>query len=164
MSTEKVTPDPALQLYYAKSIFNGIWDLLEKADRSPAEDEQMLLRAFASLYHWTQVGTALHIQRGYWMISRVYQTLRDAHQALEWAKKCQVITDQNMTDMEDFDLAFAQEGLARAFALNAVLDQARVHYQKAVELGKAIQDPEDRKHFQNDLKGGEWYQLEVQDR
>ena len=91
------------------------------------------------------------------MVSRVYQTLGDVDKALAWEIKCQQITKDQSSDMEDFDLAFAQEGLARAYALNGDQEKARIHYQKAQELGNAIQDPEDKKIFKGDMNSGNWF-------
>ncbi len=92
-------------LQFAKSTNNRVWDLLEKAGRSFAEDQEMLLAAYASIYHWMNAGTEVNSQRGYWMLSRVYQVLDQAETALEWACKCLTVTEDNPSDMEDFDLA-----------------------------------------------------------
>ena len=154
--TEKYSLEEAHQKF-AKTIFNGIWSLLEKPDRSPAEDEEMLMRAFASAYHWKQFGTEVHFQRGYWMISKVYQALGKADPALEWAHKCAEITKSHSSVMEDFDLAFSQEALARSYALAGNHEQAAVHYQRAAKLGAQIKDPEDQEIFLGDFKGGDWY-------
>jgi tetratricopeptide (TPR) repeat protein len=144
---------------FAKSIFNGIWQLLEKTNRSTEEDEEMLMRAFASAYHWKQIGTEIHFQRAYWMISKVYQALGEANNALEWAQKCAEITQNYSGAMEDFDLAYSEEALARSYALLGDLDLAKKHHQRAAELGGKIQDPENRKIFQSDFDGGNWFGL-----
>jgi tetratricopeptide (TPR) repeat protein len=149
------------QLEFAKSIFNSIWGLLDKEDRSPEEDLEMLLAAYASLYHWTKVGTAVHYQRGAWMISRVYQTLGKAEPSLEWAQRCQQISEEHASEMEDFDLAFAQEALARAYALSGDKEKALTHWHKAADLGDQIKAQEDKKIFLGDFQGGNWYQLQI---
>ncbi len=159
MNKEKRITLPEAQEQFAKSIYNRIWGLLEKKDRTPSGDEDLLLSAYASLYHWKIIGTVINLQRGYWMLSRVYQTLNQVEQALEWALKCQEITEENSAEMEDFDLAFAREGLARAFALAGDLDQARENYDLAAELGKIIKDPEDQQVFMKDFNSGNWYEL-----
>jgi tetratricopeptide (TPR) repeat protein len=149
------------QLKFAKLIYNNIWGLLNKSDRTASEDEDMLLSAYASLYHWKQVGNEINLQRGYWMLSRVYQTMGHADQAIEWALKCQRITKENPTVMADFDLAYAEEGLARAYALAGDLKKAEKHYKLATDLGNKIKDPEDQKIFLGDLQDGNWYQLDI---
>ncbi len=120
---------------FAKSIYNSIWELLEKKDRTPSDDEDLLLSAYASLYHWKMIGTVINLQRGYWMLSRVYQTLNQEGHALEWALKCQEITEENSAEMEDFDLAFALAGN---------LNQARENYDLAAEPGKIIKNSDDQ--------------------
>ncbi len=61
--------------------------------------------------------------------------------------------------MEDFDLAYAEEGLARALALAGETGRAQEHWNRAASLGDKISDPQDKKIFLNDLKTGNWYQL-----
>jgi len=162
MSEEKELTLAEAQLKFAKSSFNGIWELLDKSKRTPEDNENLLLSAYTSLYHWKQVGTEVNLQRGYWMISRVYQVLGNADQALQWAIKCQSVTEDNPSDLEDFDFAFAQECLARAYALADDLDRAKEHYDLAVDLGKRIEDPEDQKIFMNDFQGGNWHEFSTE--
>ena len=50
----------------AIDLFNGVWRLLEKEDRTVEEDDRMLHMAHASRYHWEQVGTAANLSRGEW--------------------------------------------------------------------------------------------------
>ena len=51
------------QLHFAKTLNGEVWDLLQKPQRTSADDELMLETAYASAYHWRQVGTGLHRQR-----------------------------------------------------------------------------------------------------
>ncbi|TFG48715.1 MAG: hypothetical protein E4H33_03675 [Anaerolineales bacterium] len=138
---------------------NQVWDLLDKENRS-GQEEEMLLAANASLYLWKQVGTAVHAQRGSWLLSRVHTVQGQSIDALKWAQKCREITDNNPDEMEDFDLAFAQEALARAYALAGDLGLANKHRVQAAELGEQIQDPEDQQIFLSDFQGGNWFQLD----
>jgi len=157
MTEEKNETLKKKHLEFAKSTNNRVWDLLEKDERSPSDDEEMLLTAYTSLYHWMNAGTAVNTQRGYWMLSRVYQVLNQGEKALKWARKCQEITENSPADMNDFDLAFAREALARAFAQLGDLEKAQNQYNLALELGKKIEDQEDREIFMRDFKGGNWY-------
>src|SRR6056297_3383811 len=66
----------------AMDTFNKTWDLLDKTNRSEAENIEMIHTAHASRYHWGQVGTPLEFQRGEWQISRVYAVLEMGESAL----------------------------------------------------------------------------------
>ncbi len=59
--------------------------------------------------------------------------------------------------MKDFDLAYAQEALARAHALAGDLERAKDNHKTAEKLGRAIKDKEDQIIFQADLISGDWY-------
>ena len=161
MNEEKLYTLDQAQLEFAKKSFNSLWPLLEKPNRTLEEDRDLTLAAFASLYHWKRVGTAVHEQRGSWMISRVFQVLGRKHAALEWALRCYQITEDHLSDMEDFDIAYAQEGMARAYALTDDEAKALEHWHKAVELGDKIKNPEDKEIYLGDLRGGNWYNLQV---
>jgi len=45
---------PAAHKYFAAQCFNAAWDLIEKPDRTPEEDEQMIQLTQTSNWHWTQ--------------------------------------------------------------------------------------------------------------
>jgi hypothetical protein len=53
--------------------------------------------------------------------------------------------------MEDWDLPFAYEALARANRVAGLDDEARRYEQKARELGASLADPEDREHLEEAL-------------
>ena len=73
---------------FAKTINGEVWRLLEKPDRSAADDEQMIHAAHASCYHWLYAGTPLHHQRGEWLIARVYPVLGHREAAERYARRC----------------------------------------------------------------------------
>jgi len=141
----------------AKISNHRVWDLLEKTDRSPGESEEMLQAAHASLYHWSKVGTGVHIQRAYWLLSKVSISLGKAADAVDQAVKCQELTENHPGEMEDFDLAYAKEALARAYALAGDLERAKDNLKTAEKLSLAIKDKEDQIIFQADLSSGDWY-------
>jgi len=59
MSEEKEISLNKAQLKFVKSSYNGVWELLDKSNRTPEDDENLILGAFASLHHWKQVGTVV---------------------------------------------------------------------------------------------------------
>lgn len=133
----------------AIQLFNGTWDLLDKIDRSLSEDALMIHQAHASLYHWLQIGTPLEFQRGEWMVSHVYASLKMPESAIYHALRCYEITKEN--DILDFDLTFAYEALARAYALK---DQhkAKEYLQLGFDSLKQIKDLEDLNYCKSQLE------------
>ena len=156
--TKTYTLDEAHK-HFAKSINGRVWALLEKSHRSPAENDEMFYAAHACTYHWRFVGTAVHQQRGEWLISRVHVALDHAQEALRHAERCFELTNANQDLMEDFDIAYAFEGLARAHAMLNDHKIAREFFSLAQQAGNAIANDEDRSIFMGDFEGGNWYGL-----
>ncbi len=159
MNEEKKFTLSEAHLEFAKKINGRVWALLEKPDRSSADDWEMLHASHASLYHWLQVGTGLHHQRGEWLVSRVHTVLGNDGDAIRHANRCLELTDNYNDLMEDFDFAFAYEAAARSNALAGNGEEARKFIELARSAGKAIANNEDRTIFLKDFDGGEWYGL-----
>jgi DNA-binding transcriptional MerR regulator len=104
-----------LHQHWGKTLFNDVWRLMEKEDRTPEEDAQMIHQAHASAYHWLQVGTPANFARSHWQCSRVYCVLGRGEPALYHARFVLDICQKN--GIGDWDLAFAYEALARAHAV-----------------------------------------------
>jgi hypothetical protein len=140
-----------------KSTHGQVWGLLEKTDRKPDDDYLMQHAAHASLYHWLQAGTGVHAQRGEWLVAHVYTVLGLGETALRHAQRCVDLTGWHKTEMLDFDLAYAYEGLARAYALLGDRQESTKYKAKARQLGDQIADPEDKGIFDADFSAGDWY-------
>ena len=65
-----------------------------------------------------------------------------------------IITQDN--NIEDFDLAFAHEAVARASALAGNKKDYEKHFKLANEAGEKIKEKGDREYFFEDLNAGEW--------
>jgi hypothetical protein len=142
---------------FAKSFNGKTRDFLGKVDRTTDEDVSMILSASASLYHWLQIGTAVHAQRGEWLLAHVYTVLKKSDPSLEHATRCRELTTENRSEMKDFDLAYAEEGLARAYALQGDSEKAMRHYRLGEEKGAKIAEPEDKEIFDGDFKSEPWF-------
>ena len=129
--------------------FNRTWELIEKEDRTAADDEEMLITSFASRYHWSRAGTPVNFGRSEWQIARVYVLLGNAGEAVRHARRCVEITEG--AGLRDFDLAFAYEGMARALALSGEDQEARVFADRAAAAGEEIAEADDRQIFMSDL-------------
>lgn len=134
----------------AADLFNHTWDLIEKPDRTPEDDVEMVHSAHASRWHWGKVGTALNFQRGEWQISRVYAILKRAEPALYHAQRCLALTGAN--DISGFDLGFAHEAMARAHAIAGNATEAAKYMKLAQDAAGQIEKQEDREYFEGELK------------
>ncbi len=130
-------------------LFNEVWRLMESRD----DDERMLHAAHASAYHWSEAPECepKNRARSEWLCSRVYAVLRRPEPAIHHAMRCLEITQQHADNMEDWDLPFAYEALARAHGLAGNAGESRRYSELARESGESIADAEDREHFAADL-------------
>jgi len=136
----------------AAELFNATWRLLEKPDRTPDEDDEMLHGAHASRYHWIRAGTRVNAARGEWQCSRVYAVLGRPEPALHHARRCLELCESAVDDLDEFDLPFAYEALARAHAVAGDEEQARHWIARARDAGEAISDEDDRTLLEADLE------------
>ena len=144
-----MTPEEERQL--AVDLFNRTWTLLELPARTPEQGDELIDTAHASAYHWLQVGTAANRARSQWQLSRVYVVLGRPEPALHHAHRCLAWCEANPEALEDWDLPYAHEALARAHALAGDSDEARRHADRARELAAGVAGAEDREHLEADL-------------
>jgi DNA-binding transcriptional MerR regulator len=141
---------PALHERWGKNLFNDTWRLMEKEDRTPDEDALMAHQAHASLYHWLRCGTPANAARGEWQVSRVYCVLRRPEPAVYHARRVLDICQRN--GIGDWDLAFAYEALARAYAVAGDGDEARRWLEQARLASVDIAEDDDRDLLLADLE------------
>jgi hypothetical protein len=106
-SEEKVMADTAgfdlgaAHKHFSAQCFNAVWGLLDKAERSAAEDQEMIQLALASIWHWTQrddcSDTSMSV--GYWQASRVHAVAGHADQTAEYLGEARRITE-TVSDQE----------------------------------------------------------------
>ena len=148
MSIESVL-EPGDHRDVAVALFNRTWELLDKETRSVSENAEMLTAAFASRYHWRQVGEAKNFSVSDWQVSRVaavlgYPDLAEAYgqQALEVAATAQ---------LAPFYLGYAYEALARAARLAGNRKAVAAHLAAAQEMLDMVDDPGERDLLAPDL-------------
>lgn len=159
MAQEKTYNLNEAHRYFAQLTNGRVWELLQKPGRSQVENDEMLHAAHACAFHWRFAGTAVHQQRGEWLISHVHVVLGHGIEALRHAQRCFELTESNRDLMHDFDIAYAFEGMARAQALLGDHKMAEEFLVLAGQAGNAIANEEDRSIFMGDFDGGEWYGL-----
>ena len=137
--------------YFAVECFNGTWALIDKPTRSPIEEEQMLLRSFASFFHWTQRPdcTAENRSISLWQISRVYALLGQPENALRYAEQCRA--ESAAPDLPPYCTGFAYEALARASMLVGDKVKMQEYLAEAHKIFESMTDEEDRNMLLKDL-------------
>ena len=158
MATEQSTDQAQERLKSAHQFFavncnNKTWELMDSKEFTPEQKDALLQNAFASAYHWSKVGTGVNFQRGEWLIARVYTILGNAQESLAHAMRCQELTTQYKSELQDFDIAYSYEALARAYALNKDKENFQKYKDLANTAGEQIANKEDKDQFMLDLKG-----------
>jgi hypothetical protein len=148
---------PELHRREAVTTNQRTWELLGQEDRSPDDDLALLDAAHASAYHWRIAGSPLQWQRADWLLARVYCALGWGEQAMVYARRCMLLTEQE--GLEGFDRAYAFEALARASAASGDTKRAVGYHEQAKALGETIEDPEDQAIFLADLAAEPWFGL-----
>ncbi len=134
----------------AKALFNSVWTLLDKPDRTGDEDDLMVHRAHAMMLHWLQVGEPVNFARGEWQLSRVYAVLGRFEPAVHHAQRCRAICEAD--GLGDFDRGCACEALARAHAAAGNVAQMKNFLDLAGTVVTGIDDEEDRTILLDDLQ------------
>lgn len=133
------------------ALYNHVWTLLEKPDRSAAETDEMIHAAHASRTHWGRADGSqpANLARGEWQCSRVYAVLGRGEPALWHARRCLAINEA--AGSADWDIASAYEAMARASVVAGDPTAASDWKAKAVTTLDGIADQDDRDVIEGDL-------------
>jgi DNA-binding transcriptional MerR regulator len=141
--------EPETERKLAASLFNHVWTLLELETRTPEQIDEMIHAAHASRHHWAQVGGPENLGRGEWQCSRIYAVLGRVEPALWHARRYLEICEQH--SIEDWDIAFAHEALARAYAVAGDRAAKDRHLALARDAADRIAEDDDRELLVADL-------------
>lgn len=144
--------------YFGVECNNAIWEIIKKSDLSETDKTEIICLANTSYWHWSQFSGCkmVNIARGLYMVALAYTYAERKSEALLNAQKCLDYCNQNKDELKDFDLAYAYQIMARAYALN-LYKETQQSINKATELGELIADPEDKKIYMTDFNHGNWY-------
>jgi hypothetical protein len=149
-----MTTTPAFDLavahrFFSAQCFNDAWELIGKADRTPAEDEYLISVCHASLWHWRcrTDCTSRHLSIGYWQLSRVYALLNEPVNARKYGELCRDVSGAEGPLLR----GYACEALARA-AMVGGDRAAMVRFKREAHLlATQVEDTDDRALLVNDL-------------
>jgi len=117
---------------FAAECNNRAWDL-STAERSPADDREMLDVAHAAAWHWGKVGTELNRMRATMLLAEVHALLGMGERALAHAE-----------ESPDWEIAFSHAIYAHAAHVAGRAAEHRDAYAQAEAALAAIADDEDR--------------------
>ena len=151
METETAAPISIEDFHrqLATELFNGVWALLEKEERTCAETDRMIHAAHASRFHWEFGGSPVNFALGEWQCSRVHAVVRQPDAALFHALRSQEFAED--FELGPLHLAYAHEALARAFALGKNHSRALEHLEKARRFAEQMAEAEERDLIEKDL-------------
>jgi hypothetical protein len=137
--------------WFAVSCFNETWSYIDKAERTPEEEEQMLQLTMASAWHWTQREDCKpqNLSIAYWQISRVHALCGRGAEAVRYGQLCLDVSQGEGID--PFALGYAYEALARGEAVAGNNPKADEWISKASEVAETITDEDAKKMLLDDL-------------
>lgn len=141
----------AAHRHFSVFCFNAAWDLIEKAERSAEENEEMVQRAMASLWHWGRREDCGERQRsvGHWQVSRCLHLAGRAEEALRYAQGCL----EWSRGLSPFYQAYAHEAAARAISgMGTGGSGVADHLQQAAALAEKVEDAGERAALEADLR------------
>lgn len=139
---------PKASRFFAIEANNLAWSLIEAAERTDEDAERMIHAAHASLYHWSQVGTAINRQRGLCLVATAYAAAGRGEEAGHYARLCLEMSRADGIGQTAFDRATAYGCAAAAAARVGRADDARRLHAAATEAAAGFEDAEDRAVFE----------------
>jgi len=136
---------------FSSHCFNKCWSFIDMTDRSPEDEENMILFANASLWHWKQRKDCkpINLSIGYWQVSRVYALAGQYEMAKLFGLKSLKIGQDNQ--LAPFYIGFAYEALARAELLEKNTTKAKLLLDKARTEMNKVEDKEEKKMLAADI-------------
>lgn len=160
---ELMVEERDLHRWFGVQLNNDTWETIEDenldAHIPELDKERILYAAYASAYHWRNVGNEANFARAEHLISRVAARLGEGALALRHAKRCLELVEAHPDLVEDWDLAFAHEALARGLAAVGDIPAARSHYEHAVEIIRSVSGLPDREILEKEMARGPWFGL-----
>jgi hypothetical protein len=142
MPDTPVKPGQAERRQLAATIFNHVWDLLEKriaASPRTTRCSTARTRAGTTGAWW---GSRCTGPAGEWQCARVYAVLGRAEPALHHAGRCFELATQH--HLGPFDLGAAYEAIARAYLIAGDAAKTAGHVALARAEASKVADAEDR--------------------
>lgn len=138
--------------WFAVDCFNNCWNEIDKKKRTMEDNENMLLLAQSSLWHWKQRKDVkpMNLSIGYWQVSRAYSLAGNFEMGMEYGEKCRDISEKN--ELPPFYIGYAYEALAMAAIGQKNNKAAAGHLEEVESYLEKVKDPEEKKLLEDDCK------------
>jgi hypothetical protein len=127
---------------FAVAAFNGAWELIDLPARTPQQQRQMLMLAFASRWHWGEVGTDENVVVSDWQVGHVAALAGEVGLARQFSEAAYDLA--RSAGLPDWLRASTAEGMARAYAVAGDRDGYERYAEEARTLVAALDNDEDR--------------------
>lgn len=137
--------------HFSAGNFNAAWDLIDLPGRSPAQNDDLLLTAMASLWHWTRREDCgpRHRSIGWWQCSRAAVLAGHAALALHCGERC--LSEAALDGGAPFYVGFGHEAVARAAAAAGDGPRRDEHLALARRQAALVEDAGERGMLEADL-------------
>ena len=141
----------AAHKYFSAECFNQAWDLIDKSDRTPEENEAMIRLSIASTWHWTQRADCAptNLSVGYWQTSRIYALLGQADNSRHYGQLS--LSALQGDDVPPFYRGYAYEALARAESVARNKAKMEAFLAEARRAAEGVTEDEGRQMLLADL-------------
>jgi hypothetical protein len=134
---------------FAPRAFNHTWTLLDEAELTREQEEEMLASTFAQRHHWYKVGEPRNCAVADWQVSRVAAVLGYADLSRRFGARSLELAQEH--DLGPFVTGFAHEAIARAAADVDDVETFTEHLELAKAALPEIEDTDERETLEADL-------------
>jgi hypothetical protein len=134
---------------FAPRAFNHTWTLLDEAELTREQEEEMLASTFAQRHHWYKVGEPRNWAVADWQVSRVAAVLGYADLSRRFGARSLELAQEH--DLGPFVTGFAHEAIARAAADVDDVETFTEHLELAKAALPEIEDTDERETLEADL-------------
>jgi hypothetical protein len=151
MTTEMQPVGAALHRRIADELFQYTWSLIERTDRTPDEDADMVNAAHAGRWHWARAEgrEPSHLAIAEWQISHVYAIVGRAEPSTHHAQTSLRFCREHQ--LGDYLLAYAYEALARAAAVAGDDIECEKWLEQGWTAAQQVSDAATRERLEADL-------------
>jgi hypothetical protein len=141
----------AAHRFFSADCFNRAWDLIDKSERSPEEDELMLELCLSSIWHWRQREdfNATNLSIGYWQAARIFTVLNQLENARRYGMMC--LETSRAEGAPPFYCGYAYEALARIESKAGNPGKAKEYIQLARRMAAQVTDLQEKQQLEDDL-------------